>query len=45
MPNHFLEVDKSLKVDFHCTILPFNLVVHLWVEGDKESLLNVKEIA
>ena len=28
-PIILLEVDKGLEVDFHCTILPFSLDVHL----------------
>ena len=39
------EIDKSLKVDFYCTILPFDLIVYLWVKGDGEFLLNAKKIA
>ena len=38
------EIDKGSKINFHYTILPFGLIVHLWVEGAEESLLNVKEI-
>ena len=39
-----LKVNKNLEVDFYYTILPFGLVIHLRVEGDKESSLDVKKI-
>ena len=35
-----LKVDKGLKIDFHCIILPFSLVICLRVKGDRESSLN-----
>ena len=44
-PIILLEVDKSSKVGFHCTILPFGLIIRLWVEGGGESPLDAKEIA
>ena len=40
-----LEVNESLEVGFHRTILPLSLAVHLWVEGIGESPLDAKEIA
>ena len=43
-PIILLEVKKSLKIDFYYTILPFGLIVCLWMEGNEESLLNAKEI-
>ena len=39
------KIDKSSKVDFYYTILPFSLTVYLWVEGGGEPLLDAKEIA
>ena len=44
-PIILLEVDKSLEVGFHCTILPLSLAVRLRVEGGGESPLDAKEIA
>ena len=44
-PIILLKVDKDLKVSFHCAIQSFGLIVHLWVEGNRESLLNAREIA
>ena len=44
-PIILLEMNKSLKVRFHYTILSFGLAVHLWVEGNEESLLYSSEIA
>ena len=38
------EIDKGSKIDFYCTILPFSLTIFLLVEGNRESLLNAKEI-
>ena len=43
-PIILLKVDKNSKVDFHCTILPLNLAVRLWVKDGGESPLDVKEI-
>ena len=40
-----LEIDKDSEVGFYCTILSFNLTVHLWMEGNRESLLDAKIIA
>ena len=39
-----LKVDKSLEIDFYCTILPLCLIVYLQVEGGKKSPLNAKKI-
>ena len=39
-----LKVDKGSKVDFYYPILPFEMTVHLWVEGGRESPLDAKEI-
>ena len=39
------KVDKGLKIDFYCTILPFDLTVCLWVKDGKKFLLDIKEIA
>ena len=39
------KIDKSLKIGFHYTILPFSMTVYLKVEGGGEFLLNVKKIA
>ena len=44
-PIILFEVDKSSKIGFNYTILPFGLTVRLWVKGGGESLLDVKEIA
>ena len=43
-PIILLKVNKSLEVSFYCIILSFDLIVHLWVEGGGESLLDAKEI-
>ena len=43
-PFILFKIDKSLKVGFYCTILPFVLTICLWMESNKESLLNSKEI-
>ena len=43
-PIILLEVDKSLEVGFHCTILPLSLAVCLRVKSGGESPLNTKEI-
>ena len=40
-----LKVDKNSEVDFYYTILPLSLAVYLWVKGNREFLLNTKEIA
>ena len=40
-----LEDNKSSEVGFYYTILPFNLAIRLWVEGNREFLLDIKEIA
>ena len=40
-----LKIEKSLEVNFHCTILPFSLTVCLQVEGGRDFLLDIKEIA
>ena len=39
------EIDKSSKVGFYPIILPFDLTINLLIEGNRESLLNVKKIA
>ena len=44
-PVILFEINKNLKVGFYYTILPFGLTVYLWVEGDKESSLDIKKIA
>ena len=43
-PIILLKVDKSLKIDFHCTILPFGLIVCLWVESDRKFPFDTEEI-
>ena len=40
-PIILLKVDKSLEINFYYTILPFSLIICLWVEGGRKSLLNV----
>ena len=40
-----LEINKNLEISFYYTILPFNLAVNLYVEGDDKFLLDAKEIA
>ena len=32
-PIILFKVNKSLKVDFYCIILPLNLAVYLWVKS------------
>ena len=44
-PIILLKVDKSLKVGFYYTIIPLSLVVSLRVEGNRESPLDIEEIA
>ena len=40
-----LKIDKSLKVGIYYAILLFNLIVCLWVKGNKKFPLNAKKIA
>ena len=42
-PVILFEIDKSLKVGCYYTILPFDLIVCLWVKGDEKSVLNVEK--
>ena len=44
-PIILLKVDKGSEISFHCTILPFRLVVYLQVEGGKKFPLDTKKIA
>ena len=44
-PIILLEVDKGLEIGFYYIILPFDLVVCLWVKENGKFPLNVKEIA
>ena len=44
-PIILLEVDKGSKISFYYTILPLNLAIYLWVENNRESLLDAEEIA
>ena len=44
-PIILLKVDKDLEVSFHCAILPFSLTICLWMEGNREFLLDIEEIA
>lgn len=37
------KVNKDLKV-LYLIILLLNLIVHLWIENNKDLLLNIKEI-
>ena len=37
------KIDKDLKVGFHCTILPFDLTVRLWMEGGGKFLLDIEK--
>ena len=39
------KVDKKLEVGFYYTILPFDLIVYLWVKDGGEFSLNAEEIA
>ena len=43
-PIILLEVDESLEIGFYCTILPFNLAVHLQVKAGRKFPLDAKEI-
>ena len=44
-PIILFQVDKSLEVGFYHTILPFSLIVYLWMEGGRKSPLDIEEIA
>ena len=39
-----LKVDKDSEISFHYTILLFSLAICLQVKGNRESLLDAKEI-
>ena len=43
-PVILFEIDKSSKIGFYYTILPFDLTIYLWVESSGEFLLDAKEI-
>ena len=43
-PVILFKMKKSTKVGFYGTILPLDQTVCLWVEGDKKSSLDIKEI-
>ena len=43
-PIILIKVDKSSEIGFHHAILFFGLTVCLWIEGDRKSLLDTKEI-
>ena len=43
-PIILFEVDKDLKISFHCGILSFGLTIQLWVKGSRESLFDAKKI-
>ena len=43
-PISLLEIDQGLEIGFYCTILLFSLTIHLLVEDNRESLLDVEEI-
>ena len=40
-----LKDDKGLEIGFYHTILLLSLAVHLQVKGNRESLLDIEEIA
>ena len=40
-----LEIDKSLEVGFHGTVLPFGLAVGLRIEGGEKPTLHAEEVA
>ena len=44
-PDILFEIDKRLKISFHYTILPFGLIVYLWVEGVGKFLFDAEKIA
>ena len=44
-PIILLKVDKSSKISFHYTILPFGLTISLLVEGGRESPFDAEKIA
>ena len=44
-PIVLLEIEKSLKVSFHSTDLPFGLAVSLRIKGRGKLMLNAKEVA
>ena len=44
-PVILLEVDKDSEVRLHGAILPFGLPIYLRMEGGRELLLDVEEVA
>ena len=36
-PVILLQIDKSLKVNFYCIILFFDLIIRLWIESSRKS--------
>ena len=44
-PIILFKVDKNLEIGFYYTILSLNIAVCLRLEGNKEFLLDAKEIA
>ena len=40
-----LKIDKDLEIGLYFTILSFGLIVYLWVKSNRESLLDLEEIA
>ena len=43
-PIILLQVDRDLEVGSYYAILPFGLIVHLWVKSSRESLFDAKKI-
>ena len=40
-----LKIDKNLEINFYYIILPFSLIIYLWIKDDRKSLLDTKKIA
>ena len=45
LANFSVIVDKNLKISLYVAILLFCLAIYLQVKGDKDFLLDVKEVA
>ena len=43
-PVILFKIEKNSKVGFIYIILPFNLTIYLWIEDNRKSLLDAKEI-
>ena len=43
-PIILFEINKNMKVSFHCIILLFNLAIYLLIKNNKEFLFNIKKI-